>query len=89
MSGSGAGQSERPGWWCSDDTSAHFDDLRSETDFDTRFASWEAIQSNFYTEIPMIKVGDFNSIAALSAQVGGFTPMTQLAVPMWNWWLKE
>jgi peptide/nickel transport system substrate-binding protein len=80
---------EWPGWWCSDDTAAHFDDLRSETDFDARYASWEAIQSNFYTEIPMIKVGDFNSIAALSNQVGGFTPNTQLAVPMWNWWLKE
>jgi peptide/nickel transport system substrate-binding protein len=78
-----------PGWWCSDETSAHFDDLRSESDFDARYASWEEIQRNFYDEIPMIKVGDFGSIAAMSAQVGGFTPMTQLAVPFWNWWLKE
>ncbi|MGE3796712.1 MAG: ABC transporter substrate-binding protein [Thermomicrobiales bacterium] len=78
-----------PGWWCSDDTSALFDQLRSESDFDTRYGYWEQIQSNFYTEIPMIKVGDFGSIAAMSAQVGGFQPQVQLATPFWNWWLKE
>ena len=78
-----------PGWWCSDATSAEFDLLRSETDFDSRYAHWEAIQSNFYSEIPMLKVGDFGSIAVMSNQVGGFVPMVQLAVPMWNWWLKS
>jgi peptide/nickel transport system substrate-binding protein len=80
---------EWPGWWCSEDTSEHFDDLRSNPDFGARYASWEAIQSNFYTEIPMIKVGDFGTIAAMSNQVGGFIPQIQLATPFWNWWLKE
>ena len=80
---------EWPGWWCSEETSDFFDDLRSDSDFETRFTHWEAIQSNFYTEIPMIKVGDFSSIAAMSELVGGFVPQTQLAVPFWNWWLKE
>jgi len=78
-----------PGWWCSDETSAVFDQLRSESDFDTRYGYWEQIQSNFYTEIPMVKVGDFGSIAAMSARVGGFLPQVQLAVPFWNWWLKD
>jgi hypothetical protein len=36
----------------------------------------------------MIKVGDFSAIAALSEEVGGFIPMTQLATPFWNWWLR-
>lgn len=78
-----------PGWWCSDATSAEFDLLRGETDFESRFAHWEAIQSNFYSEIPMIKVGDFGSIAVMSDKIGGWVPMVQLAVPVWNWWLKE
>ncbi|MBX3070835.1 MAG: ABC transporter substrate-binding protein [Thermomicrobiales bacterium] len=78
-----------PGWWCSDETSATFDQLRSESDFDTRYGYWEQIQSNFYTEIPMVKVGDFGSIAAMSSSVGGFLPQVQLAVPFWNWWLKD
>lgn len=80
---------EWPGWWCSDETSGYFDELRSESDFDVRYGYWEDIQSNFYSEIPMIKVGDFSSIAAMTSQVGGFVPMTQLAVPFWNWWLNE
>jgi peptide/nickel transport system substrate-binding protein len=79
---------EWPGWWCSDETEDYFNELRSETDFEARYASWEAIQGNFYTEIPMIKVGDFSAIAALSEEVGGFIPMTQLATPFWNWWLR-
>lgn len=77
-----------PGWWCSEETIALVADLRSESDFDTRFAIWEQIQENFYTEVPMIKVGDFNSVAARSSNVGGFIPLTQITLPLWNMWLE-
>lgn len=77
-----------PGWWCSEETTALVADLRSESDFDTRYAIWEQIQENFYTEVPMIKVGDFNSVAARSSNVGGFIPLTQITLPLWNMWLE-
>lgn len=77
-----------PGWWCSEETIALVADLRSESDFDTRYAIWEQIQENFYTEVPMIKVGDFNSVAARSSNVGGFIPLTQITLPLWNMWLE-
>lgn len=77
-----------PGWWCSDETTALVEDLRRESDFDTRYAIWEQVQANFYNEVPMIKVGDFNSVTAYSQNVGGFIPLTQITLPLWNMWLE-
>jgi peptide/nickel transport system substrate-binding protein len=76
-----------PGWWCSDETTALMNDLRSESGFETRFPIWESIQENFYTEVPMIKIGDFNSVTAMAQEVGGFIPLTGVTIAFWNMWL--
>lgn len=78
-----------PGWWSSEDSLALAADLLSETDFDTRFAIWEKIQTNAYEEIPAVKTGDSSVISVWSAKVGGYTDQLQRGVPYWNVWLEE
>jgi hypothetical protein len=36
----------------------------------------------------MIKIGDFNSVAARAQEVGGFIPLTGVTVAFWNMWLE-
>ncbi len=78
-----------PGWWCSEDTMSLMDEFRSESDFEARYDIWEQIQTNFYNEVPFIKLGDGIGVLAMSDKVGGFEYLTQLTLPFWNMWLKE
>lgn len=78
-----------PGWWCDDETAELFTNVQRESDFDTRFGYWEEIQSAFYNDVPIVKIGDFSSILVLGSMVRGFAPMTQLTAAFWNVWLEE
>ena len=58
-------------------------------DDDVRHEVWDQLQQTFYEEIPMIKVGDANSVCARSASLQGFSLQTQLGEIFWNAWIDE
>jgi peptide/nickel transport system substrate-binding protein len=76
------------GWWCSEETIDLVDQLRSESDFDTRYALWEQIQSNAYTEIPFIKVADALTVKVRAASMMGLSQQSQIGPILWNAWLE-
>ncbi len=78
-----------PGWWCSDTSRDLLDQLQQESDDDVRHEVWDQLQQTFYEEIPMIKVGDANSVCARSASLQGFSLQTQLGEIFWNAWIDE
>lgn len=78
-----------PGWWCSDPSGELLDQLRSESEFDARYETWEQLQRVFYEEVPMIKVGDSLGVCARAASLGGFDPQSQLGAMYWNMWLEQ
>jgi|SRR5665811_387895 len=78
-----------PGWYSSEESLALADQLLSETEFETRYAIWEELQHNVYTEIPAIKVGDASLVSYYSEDVGGWVEQVERGVPFWNLWLKE
>ena len=77
-----------PGWWSSEDSLALAAELLAETEFEVRYPIWEKIQTNAYTEIPAIKIGDSSVVAYHRDNVGGWTTVIERGVPYWNLWLK-
>jgi peptide/nickel transport system substrate-binding protein len=78
-----------PGWYDSEASMALAEELLAETDFEARYALWEELQHNIYTEIPSVKVGDAAEAAYYSEQVGGWPAAVERGVPYWNLWLKD
>ena len=78
-----------PGWYDSEASLALAEELLAETEFEKRFAIWEELQHNIYTEIPSVKVGDAAEAAYYSDQVGGWPATVERGVPYWNLWLKQ
>jgi peptide/nickel transport system substrate-binding protein len=78
-----------PGWWSSPTSLELAAELASESDFDTRKAIFDQIQTNAYTEIPAIKIGDSSAVSFRSDKLGGFDPQFQTGMKWWNFWLKE
>jgi peptide/nickel transport system substrate-binding protein len=78
-----------PGWWSSEESLALAAELLSESDFETRYATWEKVQANAYTEIPALKIGDSSKVSFRSEAVGGWTGQFERGLMYWNYWLKE
>ncbi len=78
-----------PGWWSDEGSLALAADLLAESDFDTRFATWEQIQANAYSQIPSIKIGDSSICSFRSDKVQGWSAQFERGVPYWNLWLSE
>ena len=76
-----------PGWWSSETSLALAAELAAESEFAVRYPIWEQIQSNAYTEIPAIKIGDSSECNVRRDNVGGWTPQTERAIMYWNLWL--
>src|SRR5205085_2546786 len=49
--------------------------FNAESDPKKRGALWGNIQSDVYTEVPYIRVGNFNSVAARSSKLDGYVAM--------------
>lgn len=77
-----------PGWWSDEESLALSAELLSESDFDARYAIWQKIQTNAYTQVPMVKTGDSSNCAFYSEKIGGWTPQVQNGIPYWNLWFK-
>ena len=64
-----------PGWWSSPAKEAALDAFNAESDAKKRGALWGNIQSVVYTEVPYIRVGNFNSVTARSSKLDGYVAM--------------
>ncbi|MGD9712573.1 MAG: ABC transporter substrate-binding protein, partial [Thermomicrobiales bacterium] len=78
-----------PGWWSSEESLGLAAELLAESDFDTAYPIWEQIQSNAYTEIPAIKIGDGATISSRSEKIGGWVAQTERGFKYWNLWINE
>jgi len=59
--------------------------LYLETDPDEAFEIWEAIHALYYTDVPIIKLGDFYDLIAVRDEVKGYTNLPEFY--FWNVWL--
>jgi peptide/nickel transport system substrate-binding protein len=78
-----------PGWWDDPESLKLAAELAAESDFDKRYAIWEKIQSNAYTQIPALKIGDSSNCSFRSEKIGGWTDQIQRGVPYWNLWVNQ
>ncbi|TDK32290.1 ABC transporter substrate-binding protein [Rhizobium deserti] len=63
-----------PGWWDTPARKAAVDAFTSEVNPDKRIALWANVQKTMYDEVPYIKIGDFNAVAAKSTKLEGVDP---------------
>ena len=80
------------GFWCSPEKEAAFEELLTQTDFETRYAAFETLQTLFYEEVGGIKQQDNYGIMAVAAVVQNFGPDTthfELEPEFTNCWLEQ
>ncbi|MBA2277257.1 MAG: hypothetical protein H0W06_05780 [Chloroflexia bacterium] len=79
------------GQWCSDAKVAVVERLQTESDFETRFAALEELQTLWYEEAPAIKLVNNYGVAALSSLVQGLLGATHFEIEpeFVNCWLEE
>lgn len=73
---------DAPGWWKTPAKDSALGAFNSETDPAKRAALWAKVQEVVYTEVPYVRVGNFASLAGLSAKLKGYRPMPWPA--FWN-----
>lgn len=70
----GALSTSSPGWWDTPAQKTAVNAFNTEIDPTKRVALWANVQKVIYDEVPLIKVGDFNSLAAKSVKLEGVQP---------------
>nr|WP_234480874.1 ABC transporter substrate-binding protein [Paraburkholderia aspalathi] len=75
-----------PGWWSTPARKAAVESFNSEIRPQQRLAKWAVIQQTIYNEVPAIKIGDFNALAAQSPRLQGVVPSPWPY--FWNAYLK-
>jgi peptide/nickel transport system substrate-binding protein len=73
---------DAPGWWKTPAKDAALAAFNSEPDPAKRAALWGKVQQVVYDEVPYVRVGNFASLAGLSAKLKGYKPMPWPA--FWN-----
>ncbi|VVE33023.1 Periplasmic dipeptide transport protein [Pandoraea horticolens] len=79
--------STSPGWWSSPTSQTAIKAFNQTLDPKQRVAKWAEVQKLIYSEVPAIKIGNFNALAAQSPQLQGVTPAPWPY--FWNAWLKK
>jgi peptide/nickel transport system substrate-binding protein len=64
-----------PGWWSTPAKDAALAAFNAESDPKKRAALWSNVQTVVFTEVPYIRVGDFNNLTARSAKLDGYVAM--------------
>jgi len=64
-----------PGWWSSPAKDAALAAFNAEADPKKRAALWGNVQAVVFTEVPYIRVGNFNSVTARAAKLDGYVAM--------------
>jgi peptide/nickel transport system substrate-binding protein len=78
-----------PGWWSDPDSLALADEVLALGTFEERYPIWEQIQSNAYTQIPALKIGDGATISSRAESIGGWSPQFESGFKYWNLWINE
>lgn len=73
---------DAPGWWKTPAKEAALAAFNREADPVKRAALWAKVQQVVYDEAPYVRVGNFASLAGLSAKLKGYKPMPWPA--FWN-----
>ena len=73
---------DAPGWWKTPAKDAALAAFNAESDPVKRAALWGKVQEVVYEEVPYVRVGNFASLAGLSAKLKGYRPMPWPA--FWN-----
>jgi peptide/nickel transport system substrate-binding protein len=73
---------DAPGWWKTPAKDAALAAFNSEVDPAKRAALWAKVQQVVYDEVPYVRIGNFASLAGLSAKLKGYKPMPWPA--FWN-----
>ena len=60
-----------PGWWDTPVRKTAVDAFNSAVDAGKCQAAWADVQKVIYDEVPLIKIGDFNALAAKSKKLEG------------------
>lgn len=77
---------QSPGWWSTPERNRLVAAFNQESDPAKRAAVFADLQKVVFEQVPIIKIGNFNALAAKSPQLQGLTPA---AWPFfWNTWLK-
>ncbi|TXI05205.1 MAG: ABC transporter substrate-binding protein [Rhizobium sp.] len=63
-----------PGWWTTPTSKTAVDAFNTEVDPKKRIELWANVQKTIYDEAPMMKIGDFNAVAAISTKLQGVDP---------------
>jgi peptide/nickel transport system substrate-binding protein len=77
------------GFWCDEETMDLVSQLRTESDFETRYELWEQIQQNVYEQVPFIKNGDTLALTARAANVHNLSPQLMFGPMLWNVWIED
>jgi peptide/nickel transport system substrate-binding protein len=75
---------DAPGWWDTPRRNQVLDAFNRATSQDERVKRWADVQQAIFDEVPFIKVGDFNAIAAKAPGLKGVTPAPWPY--FWNAW---
>ncbi len=82
-----AGSDSAPGWWSTEAKHKVLAAFNAESDPAKREKLWDDVQQLLFTEVPAIKIGDFNALSARSSRLKGFQPA---AWPhFWNAWIEK
>lgn len=79
--------SERPGWWSSEAKDRIVGAFNAETDPVKRAAMFDEVQKLIYTEVPYIKVGDYNVLRAQARRLQGVKQSAWIY--FWNAWVDK
>ncbi|TCQ99945.1 ABC transporter substrate-binding protein [Neorhizobium sp. JUb45] len=60
-----------PGWWATPGKAKVIEPFLTESDPEKRKALWADVQTTFYEEAPVFKVGDFNALASKGKMLQG------------------
>ena len=75
-----------PGWWATPARDAAVAAFNAEPDVGKRAKLWGDVQGLIYSEVPIIRIGNFNALGVRSRRLTGLTPA---AWPFfWNTWVE-
>ena len=81
-----------PGWWNTQEKLAVLKDFVSTTDHKARLDAWSQFQELFYTQVPIIKFGDYYQLHMAASEdkiknLGSKTHPIHTFIYAWNLWL--
>ncbi len=82
------GMNVYPGWWSDPDSLELAGQILQLSTFEERMPVWEQIQTNAYTQIPAIKIGDGATIRSSAESVQGLAEQFEEGFIYWNVWIS-